>query len=238
VKSGQQHPNEKNVNIWTLVFAALALASAGALAVVARRAGILQRRVAALSAELEGANEQLEMFTNAISAEQQAPLRDLHRVARHALQIERVEMTKLAQEVVDELLPRYPRSRVTVIEMPAVKGDRTLLRLAWMHLIDNALKFSASAQAPRIEVAGLKHDRDAEYWVRDNGAGFDMANRHRLFEVFQRLHQADEFAGAGTGLAMVRLIVSRHGGSVRAHARPGAGATFTMILPNPANGRE
>ena len=224
------------MNIWSFLFAVLALASAGGLAVVARRAAALQRRVAELSTALQGVNEQLEMFTNAISAEQQAPLRELHQVGRHTLQVERVEMTELAQEVVAELLPRYPRSRVTVVEMPAVKGDRALLRLAWRNLIDNALKFSASAHAPRVDVGGLKHDRDAEYWVRDNGAGFEMANRHRLFEVFQRLHQADEFAGAGTGLAMVRLVASRHGGSVRAQAKPGAGATFTMILPNAMNG--
>jgi light-regulated signal transduction histidine kinase (bacteriophytochrome) len=236
VKSAPANSNEKNVNTWTLLFAALAFAAASGLAVLARRAAALHRRVAELSTALEGANEQLEMFTNAISEELQAPLRELHRAGRHVMQAERVEMTALAQEVVDELLPRYPRSRVTVVEMPAVKGDRALLRLAWRNLIDNALKFSASAQAPRIEVGGNRHDRDAEYWVRDNGAGFDMANRHRLFEVFQRLHQADEFAGAGTGLAMVRLVASRHGGSVRAQAKPGAGATFTMILPNAMNG--
>ena len=238
MKSDQATSNENNVNVWTLLFAALALASASGLAVVARRAGILQRRVAELSAELQGVNEQLEMFTVAISDELKAPLRELHRAGRHVLQLERVEMTALAQEVVDELLPRYPQSRVTIVEMPAIKGDRSLLRLAWRHLIENALKFSASGSSPRVEIGGLKHDRDAEYWVRDNGTGFDMANRHRLFEVFQRLHQADEYAGIGTGLAMVRLVASRHGGSVRAQAKPGTGATFTMILPNPVNGRE
>jgi light-regulated signal transduction histidine kinase (bacteriophytochrome) len=238
VKSGQATPNEKNVDIWTLLFAALTLTAAGGLAVVARRAGNLQRRVAELSAELQAVNEQLEMFTVAIPDDLKAPLRELYRAGRHVLQMERVEMTALAQEVVDELLPRYPQSRVTVVEMPAIKGDRILLRLAWLHLVENALKFSASAQSPRVEIGGLKHDRNAEYWVRDNGTGFDMANRHRLFEVFQRLHQADEYAGIGTGLAMVRLVASRHGGSVRAQAKPGTGATFTMILPNPVNGRE
>jgi len=236
VKSDAATPNENNVTIWTFLFAAVAFAAAGGFAFTARRAAALQTRVAELSTALEGANEQLEMFTNAIPDELQAPLRELHRVGRHVLQVERVEMTTLAQEVVDELLPRYPRSRVTVVEMPAVKGDRALLRIALRSLLDNALKFSASAQEPRVEVGGMKHDRDAEYWIRDNGTGFDMANRHRLFEVFQRLHQADEYAGSGTGLAMVRLVASRHGGSVRAQGKPGAGATFTMILPNAVNG--
>jgi light-regulated signal transduction histidine kinase (bacteriophytochrome) len=222
------------LSTWTLLFAAVALFSAAGLAVVARRAGLLQRRVDELSTQLEGANEQLEMFTNAIPADLQAPLRELHQVGRHVLQMETVEMDALAREVVAELQARYPGSRVTVAEMPAVQGDKTLLRLALWHLVENALKFSADASIPRVEIGGRKHDRDAEYWVHDNGTGFDMANRHRLFEVFQRLHQADEFAGNGTGLAMVRLIASRHGGSVRAQARPGDGATFTIILPNPA----
>ena len=139
VKSAQATSNENNVNIWTLLFAALALASASGLAVVARRAGTLQRRVAELSAELDGVNEQLEMFTVAISDELKAPLRELHRAGRHVLQLERVEMTALAQEVVDELLPRYPQSRVTVVEMPAIKGDRTLAQLAEQHFLGQRL---------------------------------------------------------------------------------------------------
>jgi light-regulated signal transduction histidine kinase (bacteriophytochrome) len=234
VKSGHSNCHENNVNTWSLLFAAIALLSATALAVVARRCVALQRRVAELAGELEGANGQLEIFTGAISEELQAPLRELHRLGRQPIQLERVDVGLVARDVVDELMPRYPRSKVTIGELPAARADRALFRVALLQLVDNALKFSASAQSPRIDIGGRAHDRDVEYWVRDNGTGFDMAHRHRLFEVFQRLHVADEFAGSGTGLAMVRLIVARHGGNVRAHARPGEGATFTILLPNVA----
>jgi light-regulated signal transduction histidine kinase (bacteriophytochrome) len=220
------------LNAWTVLFAAFALASATGFAIVARRHMALRQRLAELAGELETANGQLEIFTGAIPDELQAPLRELHRVSRQPMQLDLVDMGALSREVVDELTPRYPRSKVSITELPAVRGDRALLRLALRQLADNALKFSASAQSPRVEIGGRAHDRDAEYWVHDNGTGFDMANRHRLFEVFQRLHKADEFAGTGTGLAMVRLIVARHGGNVRAQAKPGDGATFTVLLPN------
>ena len=233
VKSVQAINQENNLNAWTVVFAVLTLTSATGFAVVARRCMVLQRRVLDLAAELEGANGQLAIFTGAISDELQAPLRELHRVSRQAMHVDAVDMGSLAREVVDDLLPRYPKSKVSVTEMPPVRGDRALLRLALANLIDNALKFSASAQSPRVEIGGRAHDREIEFWVRDNGTGFDMAHRHRLFEAFQRLHKADEFAGTGTGLTMVRLIVTRHGGNVRAQAKPGDGATFTVLLPNP-----
>ena len=220
------------MNAWTVLFAVLAFASAATLAVVARRCAALQRGAAALAAELEAANEQLEIFTGAMSDDVQAPLRELHRVGRQAMHLESVDMELLARGVVDELLPRYPKSQASIGELPAVRGDKALLRLVWMNLVENALKFSASAQSPKVEIGGVAHDREVEYWVKDNGTGFDMANRHRLFEVFQRLHTAAEFAGAGTGLALVRLIVARHGGTVRAQGKPGEGATFTLLLPN------
>lgn len=220
------------MSTWTLLFASLAVASAATLALFARRSAALRRKVAELDAELRAAHEQLEIFTGAMSDELQAPLRELHRVGRQPLLLEWVDMGALARSVADDLAPRYPQSKVSILAMPAVKGDTALLRIVWVNLIANAFKFSASAQPPRIEIGGRAHDREAEYWVNDNGVGFDMAHRHRLFEVFQRLHVADEFAGTGTGLAMVRLIVSRHGGHLRAQAKPGEGATFTVLLPN------
>ncbi len=221
------------MNAWTLLFAIAAVSASIGVVVYARRGVQLQRRVTELERELEGANEQLEIFTGAMSAELQAPLRELHRAGRKPLSPEAVDLGALVREALSDLQPRYPNSTVHVLDLPAVRGDKALLRRAWSHLLDNALKFSASAKSPRIEIGGRAHDREVEYWVRDNGTGFDMANRHRLFEVFQRLHTAEEFAGSGTGLAMVRLIVGRHGGSVRAQAKPGEGATFTMLLPNP-----
>ena len=224
------------MNAWTVLFAIVALCASAGCAVLARRCAGLERRVATLGNELEAANERLEIFTGAMSDELQAPLRELHHVGGQPLNLEWVDMGALAREVAARLQERYPQSTIQVLEMPGVRGDRMLLRRAFTHLLENALKFSASAQVPMVEVGGHAHDRDVEYWVRDNGAGFDMVHRHRLFEVFQRLHTAEEFAGAGTGLAMVRLVIGRHGGSVRAQAKPGEGATFTVLLPNPPSG--
>src|SRR5213592_2989418 len=115
------------MNAWTLLFAVLAFASATALAVVARRCAALQRGAAALAAELEAANEQLEIFTGAMSDELQAPLRELHRIGRQAMHLEWVDMELLARGVVDELLPRYPKSKASIAELPAVRGDKALL---------------------------------------------------------------------------------------------------------------
>jgi signal transduction histidine kinase len=225
------HPREKKLNTWTVLFALFALVSSTGLVVVARRCMALKHRAQALASELDGCNGQLEIFTGAISDELQAPLRELHRIGRQTLHMEAIDMDLLAREVVEELSPGYPRSKVWIGPLPGMRGDRALLRLAFSNLVQNALKFSASAQSPRVEIGARAHDREAEYWVHDNGTGFDMANRHLLFQVFQRLHKADEFAGIGTGLTMVRLIVERHGGNVRAQATPGEGATFTVLLP-------
>ena len=221
------------MSAWTFAFALAALSASVGAVVLARRCAALERRVAELKKDFDGANDQLEIFTGAMSDELQAPLREIHRIGRTPLAPETVDMGALVHEILDSLQARYPRSTIRVLDLPQVRGDAALLRRAWTHLVENALKFSASAQSPKVEVGGHAHDREVEYWVRDNGTGFDMAHRHRLFEVFQRLHTAEEFAGAGTGLAMVRLIVGRHGGSVRAQAKPGEGATFTMLLPNP-----
>ena len=214
-----------------MLFAVFALVSSTGLVVVARRCMAIQQRAQTLAAELQGAQGQLEIFTGAISDELQAPLRELHRIGMQPMQPEVVDMDMLAREVVEELSPRYPRSKVWIGPLPGLRGDKALVRLALSNLVDNALKFSASAQLPRVEIGARSHDREAEYWVHDNGTGFDMANRHLLFQVFQRLHKADEFAGIGTGLAMVRLIVERHGGHVRAQAKPGEGSTFTVLMP-------
>ena len=109
-----------------------------------------------------------------------------------------------------------------------------MLRQVWANLIDNAVKYSAKTPQPCIEIstcpAGADNQETA-YFVRDNGAGFDPRYIDKLFGVFQRLHTAAEFEGTGIGLALVRRIVTRHGGRTWAEGRPGAGATFFFSLP-------
>jgi PAS/PAC sensor signal transduction histidine kinase (EC 2.7.13.3) len=101
----------------------------------------------------------------------------------------------------------------------------------WANLVGNAVKFSALVERPVVEIDGEIETGRIIYRVRDNGAGFDMAYAHKLFGVFQRLHAPKEFSGTGVGLALVKRIVSRHGGDVAAEGAVGRGATFSFWLP-------
>jgi signal transduction histidine kinase len=120
--------------------------------------------------------------------------------------------------------------------LPAGQADAAMLRQVWFNLIDNAVKYSRRAAAPRIEIGAFAGPREGEnvFYVRDNGAGFDMKYVDKLFGVFQRLHTEAEFEGTGIGLANVRRIVDRHGGRTWAEGVPGAGATFYFSLPTAA----
>jgi two-component system, sensor histidine kinase and response regulator len=120
---------------------------------------------------------------------------------------------------------------VEVADLPPVSADRALLRQVWINLVGNAVKYSSKRAAPRVSVGGREEGGECVYWVRDNGAGFDMRYASKLFGVFQRLHREDEFPGTGVGLAIVERIVSRHGGRVWAEGRPDAGACFYFALP-------
>ncbi|HYL24301.1 MAG TPA: MASE4 domain-containing protein [Burkholderiales bacterium] len=153
------------------------------------------------------------------------------RLGRQELLKRRVDMTALAQEVVQELGPGYA-ARIELGELPAAPADRALLKQAWLNLVGNALKYSAKREAPRIELGARREAHENVYWVRDNGVGFDMRYAEKLFGVFQRLHTSDEFPGTGVGLAIVQRVINRHGGRVWANGRPGDGATFSFSLPS------
>jgi light-regulated signal transduction histidine kinase (bacteriophytochrome) len=109
-------------------------------------------------------------------------------------------------------------------------ADPRLLRAALENLIGNAWKFSGKAEHARVEVGLLRDGTEATFFVRDNGAGFDMRYASKLFGAFQRLHSADEYQGTGIGLATVQRIVHRHGGRIWADANPGKGAVFFFTL--------
>jgi len=153
------------------------------------------------------------------------------RAGRQAMRAARVDMAELARNVAAELATEYPQAQVRVAALPPAAADPALVRQVWTNLIGNALKYSAKHPAPRVEIGGRADGALAEYWVQDNGAGFDERYAHKLFGVFQRLHGAHEFPGTGVGLAIVQRVVARHGGRVWAQGRPGAGARFSFAVP-------
>ncbi len=158
----------------------------------------------------------------------------LSRVARTAVQSAEVGFSALVRSVVDELKAEAAGRTVEWRIQPGmqVHGDAGLLRIALVNLLGNALKYTRNTAPARIEIgASRRSGRLVEIFVRDNGAGFDMAYAERLFQPFQRLHAAHEFEGTGIGLATVQRVVEKHGGAIRGEGRPGAGATFYFTLP-------
>jgi PAS domain S-box-containing protein len=159
-------------------------------------------------------------------------LLEFSRTGRAAPVCEKTPMHQLVDVVTEDLRQVWGTgANVLISDLPAASCDPGLIRQVWQNLIGNAFKFSSKVAQPIVEVGGKREGDRVEYWVKDNGAGFDMAYAERLFGVFQRLHGPGEFEGTGIGLATVRRIVQRHGGSVKAEGRPGLGATFRFTLP-------
>ena len=159
-------------------------------------------------------------------------LLNLSRVSRSELRHQTTDLSKLAREVAEELQsPTEDRNvKVIIANGLAADVDPRLMRIVFTNLIGNAWKFTAKHPKAVIEFGSTTENDQLEYFVRDNGAGFDMAYVGKLFGAFQRLHTENDFPGTGIGLATVQRIIHRHGGRVRAHSQPGAGATFYFSL--------
>jgi hypothetical protein len=150
-------------------------------------------------------------------------------VTRLTLSKEKVRTDAVVAEVLREL-DAAQRASVHVEPLPDCVADAALLKQVFVNLLSNALKFSGRKAEPRVEVSATVKNGEVVYCVRDNGAGFDMAEADKLFGVFQRLHSAGEFEGVGVGLSIVQRIVQRHGGRVWAEGVPGQGAAFYFTL--------
>ncbi len=159
-------------------------------------------------------------------------LLDLSRVTRASIRRDAIELDVLADGIVTDLRGLNPDRAVTVEITPGLRahGDRHLISLLLVNLLGNAWKFTSKRPDARISVGVESRDGDAAFFVRDNGAGFDMSRAERLFAPFTRLHEPSDFEGTGIGLATVQRIVRRHGGRVWVDAAVGQGATVFFTL--------
>jgi light-regulated signal transduction histidine kinase (bacteriophytochrome) len=241
-----------------------------------RHAGVLEERVAARTAQLETANQELEAFSYSVSHDLRAPLRgidgwslalledcgdqldekahgyldkvrfeaqrmgrliddllQLSRVSRGEMQVREVDLSSLAGLIIGRLQETAPERVVTVAIQPGLSaiGDAALVSIMLTNLLENAWKFTGRTPDARIEF-GREADADGKnrFFVRDNGAGFDMRYAGKIFGAFQRLHTTAEYPGTGIGLVIVHRIIRRHGGRIQAEAQPGRGAVFHFTL--------
>jgi light-regulated signal transduction histidine kinase (bacteriophytochrome) len=156
----------------------------------------------------------------------------LGRVSRASLHGQRVDLSELARATAERLKESQPDRSVEFVIGDGLRGngDSALLRAAIENLLNNAWKFTRNQPKARIEFGCVVEGAQPRYFVRDNGAGFDMAYASKLFGVFQRLHSSSEFEGTGVGLATVQRILHRHGGRVWAEGKVGEGACFHFTL--------
>jgi hypothetical protein len=155
------------------------------------------------------------------------------RLGRQPLTKRRLHVSSLVQEVLEEFRAEREgrRLEVRVGPLPDCLGDAALLKAALTNLVSNAFKFTRRKEGAEIEIGCREQDGGKAYFVRDNGAGFDMQYAEKLFGVFQRLHRAEDFEGTGVGLSIVQRIIQRHGGRIWAEAAVDKGATFYFTLP-------
>jgi PAS domain S-box-containing protein len=167
-------------------------------------------------------------------------LLDFSRLARASVSAQNLQMSELVRHVIADFQRQDPNRRVSVKVLPLHQaiGDHSLIRQVWHNLVGNAWKFTSRREDAEIEIGSRHEGGQIIYWVKDNGAGFDMAYAEKLFGVFQRLHSDTDFPGTGVGLAVVERIVCRHNGRVWAEGQVNGGATFYFTLPDESSRKE
>lgn len=170
------------------------------------------------------------------SAQQMGQLIDdllmFSRTGRQALALRTVRTTEMVNTCLTDLqsMQEHRNVEINVGELPDCQADASLLRQVWLNLLANALKYTRKCDSAVVTIGCHREGETDNFFVRDNGAGFDVKYADKLFGVFQRLHLADDYEGTGVGLALVQRIVQRHGGRVWAEAKPNLGATFHFNL--------
>jgi PAS domain S-box-containing protein len=159
------------------------------------------------------------------------------RLSRQDICFNKVDMYRLVNAVYHELISETEKNNYEFIihDIPVAYGDSSLLQQVWINLIDNAIKFTSKKEYRKIEIGFNSVETGNEYYIKDNGDGFNMNYVDKLFGVFQRLHSATEFEGTGVGLAIVHRIIIRHKGIIRAEGKVNEGACFYFTLPTENN---
>jgi light-regulated signal transduction histidine kinase (bacteriophytochrome) len=155
------------------------------------------------------------------------------RMARAELHAVEISLTEIVDRVKKNLEEQNGEKKVDwhIGKLPRVSADPNLMGVVITNLLSNALKYSRERNPPRVEIGTQEGENEHIIFVRDNGVGFDMEYAHKLFGVFQRLHDQQEFEGTGIGLANVKRVILRHGGRVWAEGAENQGATFYFALP-------
>ena len=200
--------------------------------------GLLQRKATGtLTAETSE-------FMRSIVEESQSMDRLIHdllgfaRLGRTELRKQPVNMKELVSSVIEDFRPQLQTRAVVwkIGDLPEVFGDANLLRYAMVNLTDNALKYTRRQPETHVVIDTMSEDtdeREAAFFVKDNGCGFDMKKAKRIFAPFQRMHTNAEFEGTGIGLANVQRIIQKHGGRIWFESEPDKGATFYFTVPRP-----
>lgn len=177
---------------------------------------------------VDQAGQDMSSLVNALHA--------LAKLGNKPLQVADTDMRGVVMQAIRAHTPEWNAETIDVGPLPHCTCDPAMVRVVFDNLIGNAVKYSHRQPVPHITVSGQDEAERCVYWVSDNGAGFDPAYAHRLFQIFQRLHSQREYPGTGVGLATVARIVHRHGGKVWAEGTPNEGATFYFSLPKRAVG--
>jgi signal transduction histidine kinase len=158
---------------------------------------------------------------------------ELSKMDQGILKNDQIDMNQTVQVCIQENVPKNDREKVTftIGNLSDIQGDPTLIKQVWVNLIENAVKYSKNKEKPTITIQSGHHEGQIVYSVKDNGVGFNPEYQRKLFQMFQRLHNSNDFEGTGIGLAIVQRIIHRHGGKVWAEGIEGEGATLYFSLP-------